>query len=220
MAPHVQWANGLASGLEPRYNGGPDNAFPVERLHRMDKRIRGKAFVVGDDVDTDQIIPAEFLSYNPADAGERKYFGMHALSGVPLAQSGLPDGGIRFVEEGKFTSEFAVVIGGKNFGCGSSREHAPLAIREAGVRVVVAEFYARIFYRNSINGGYLVPVETAERLVGRVNTDDDVEVDLEAERLIDHTTGESFALKPLGDVGPIVEAGGVFDYAKRSGMLK
>ena len=186
----------------------------------MDRQIRGKAFVVGDDIDTDQIIPAEFLSYNPADSDERKYFGMYALSGVPLAQSGLPDGGIRFVEEGRFTTEFAVVIGGRNFGCGSSREHAPLAIRQAGVQLVVAEFYARIFYRNSINGGYLVPVETAERLVGRIRTGDDVEVDLEAERLTDHTTGESFTLRSLGDVGPIVEAGGVFQYAKRSGMLK
>ncbi|MFW6155563.1 MAG: 3-isopropylmalate dehydratase [Planctomycetota bacterium] len=185
----------------------------------MDKRIRGKAFVVGDDVDTDQIIPAEFLTYNPADPDERTYFGMYALSGVPLAQSGLPDGGIRFVEEGRFTSEFAVVIAGKNFGCGSSREHAPLAIRAAGVQVVVAEFYARIFYRNSINGGYLVPVETPERLVDRINTDDDVEVDLDAERLFDRTTGESFALKPLGEIAPIVEAGGIFDYAKRGGML-
>ena len=186
----------------------------------MDKQVRGKAFVVGDDIDTDQIIPAEFLSYNPADPDERKYFGMHALSGVPLAQSGLPDGEIRFVAEGAFSSEFAVVIGGRNFGCGSSREHAPLAIRAAGVQVVVAEFYARIFYRNSINGGYLVPVETAERLVERINTGDDVEVDLDAERLFDHTTGESFALKPLGEIAPIIEAGGVFEYAKRSGMLE
>lgn len=185
----------------------------------METRIRGKAFVVGDDIDTDQIIPAEFLSYNPAIADERKYFGMYAFSGVPAAQAGLPDGGIRFVDEGEFASEFAVVIGGKNFGCGSSREHAPLAIREAGVKIVVAEFYARIFYRNSINGGYLVPVEAAERLIDRIRTGDDVEVDLDAAALTDHTTGDTFALKPLGEVAPIVEAGGVFEYAKRSGML-
>ena len=186
----------------------------------MDTRIRGKAFVVGDDIDTDQIIPAEFLSYNPAIAAERKYFGMYALSGVPMDQSGLPDGATRFVADGELTSEFAVVIGGRNFGCGSSREHAPLAIREAGVGIVVAEFYARIFYRNSINGGYLVPVETAERLVEQVRTGDDVEVDLDAGTLTDHTTGQTFALKPLGEVAPIVEAGGVFEYAKRSGMLE
>jgi len=186
----------------------------------METRIRGKAFVVGDDVDTDQIIPAEFLSYNPAIAEERKYFGMYALSGVPLSQSGLPDGETRFVAEGEFGAEFAVVIGGKNFGCGSSREHAPLAIREAGVQVVVAEFYARIFYRNSINGGYLVPVETAQRLVDQIRTGDDVEVDLDSSTLTDHTTGQTFTLKPLGEVAPIVEAGGVFEYAKRSGMLE
>jgi len=186
----------------------------------METRIRGKAFVVGDDVDTDQIIPAEFLSYNPAIPDERKYFGMYALSGIPSDRSGLPDGGTRFVAEGAFASRFAVVIGGRNFGCGSSREHAPLAIREAGVRVVVAEFYARIFYRNSINGGHLVPVETAERLIERIRTGDDVEVDLDAATLTDHSTGETFGLRPLGEVAPIVEAGGLFEYARRSGMLQ
>lgn len=186
----------------------------------MEKHIRGKAFVVGDDIDTDQIIPAEYLSYNPADPEERKYFGMYALVGVPLGQSGLPGGGKRFVEEGQFRSRYAIVIGGKNFGCGSSREHAPLAIREAGVHVVVAEFFARIFYRNSVNGGYLMPLECAERLVEKVRTGDDVEIDLEQSVLIDHTTGERHKLNPLGEVAPIVEAGGVFEYARKVGMLK
>ena len=123
----------------------------------MEKVITGKAFVLGDDLDTDQIIPAEYLSFNPADADERKYFGMYAMSGVPVAQSGLPHGNVRFVEEGQFKSAYTIVIGGKNFGCGSSREHAPLAIAEAGGKVVVAEFYARIFFRNCVNGGYVLP---------------------------------------------------------------
>ena len=119
------------------------------------KIIEGKAYVLGDDVDTDQIIPAEYLSFNPSDPAERKYFGMYAMAGVPVDQAGLPEGGQRFVAEGGFKSDYAIVIGGKNFGCGSSREHAPLAIAEAGVTAVVAEFYARIFFRNSVNGGYL-----------------------------------------------------------------
>lgn len=186
----------------------------------MQKQIRGKAFVLGDDIDTDQIIPAEYLMYNPADAAERKYFGMYALSGVPLAQSGLPQGNIRFVPEGQFKSEYAVIVGGKNFGCGSSREHAPLAIAEAGVHVVVAEAFARIFYRNSVNGGYLVPVESPTRLVGEVSTGDDVEIDLDRHSLTNHTTGKSYALAPLGEVAPIIETGGIFDYAKKTGMLK
>ena len=186
----------------------------------MEKTVRGKAFVIGDDIDTDQIIPAEYLSYNPAIAEERKFFGMYSLCGVPAAASGLPAGHKRFVEEGKFTSDYAVIIGGRNFGCGSSREHAPLSIAEAGVKVVVAEFYARIFYRNAINGGYLVPLESPARLIDEIATGDEVEVDLEHGKLTDHTTGKSYKLKPLGEVAPIVAAGGVFEFARRSGMLK
>jgi 3-isopropylmalate/(R)-2-methylmalate dehydratase small subunit len=184
------------------------------------QRIRGKAYVVGDDVDTDQIIPAEFLSYNPAMAEDRKYFGMYAMSGVPVAQSGLPKGHQRFVKEGQFSTDYAVILGGKNFGCGSSREHAPLAIRQAGVRAVVAEFYARIFYRNSINGGYLVPLETPRRLIDQISTGDDVEVDPNAATLIDHTTNQTFTLNPLGEVAPIIEAGGVFEYARKAKLIK
>jgi len=185
----------------------------------MQTQFTGKAFVLGNDIDTDQIIPAEYLSYNPADPEERKYFGMYACSGVPDAQSGLPEGGRRLVEEGKFTSDYAIVIGGKNFGCGSSREHAPLALAEAGVKVVVAEFYARIFFRNCVNGGYLLPCEAIGELLTGIKTDDEVEVDIEAGTIKNLSTGQSFELKPLGDVKPIIEAGGVFEYARQTGML-
>jgi 3-isopropylmalate/(R)-2-methylmalate dehydratase small subunit len=184
-----------------------------------EKVISGKAFVAGDNIDTDQIIPAEFLSYNPADPEERKYFGMHAMCGIPIAQAGLPQGNTPFVAEGQFASEFAVIIGGTNFGCGSSREHAPLAIAEAGCRVVIAESYARIFYRNSINGGYLVPFETATRLVDEISAGDEVQVDTEAGTLTNTTTGKSYTLQPLGDVGDIIRAGGVFEYARQSGII-
>lgn len=185
----------------------------------MDNIIRGRAYVLGDDIDTDQIIPAEYLAFNPADPEERKYFGMYAMAGVPRGQMGLPDGQVRFVPEGQFKSPYTIVIGGRNFGCGSSREHAPLAIAEAGARVVVAEFYARIFFRNCVNGGYLLPCESDARLVDEIRTGDDCSVDIEQGVLTDHTTGKTFSLKPLGDVKPIIEAGGVFAYARKSGML-
>lgn len=185
------------------------------------KRITGKAFVLGDDIDTDQIIPAEYLAYNPSDPEERKFFGMYANVGVPKGQSGLPDGNLRFVPEGAFHSEYKIIIGGKNFGCGSSREHAPLALAEAGVEIVVAEFYARIFFRNSVNGGYLLPMEAPVRLCdGAVETGDECEVDLEAATLTNLRTNKSYTLNPLGDVQPIVDAGGVFAYARQEGMLK
>ncbi len=185
----------------------------------MQQTIRGKAFVLGDDIDTDQIIPAEYLSYNPADPEERKYFGMYAMTGVPQGQSGLPDGNTRFVDEGKFNSQFTIIIGGRNFGCGSSREHAPLAIAEAGAKVVVAEFYARIFFRNCVNGGYIVPCESTQPLIEEISTGDDCEIDLATNTLTNHSTSKSYDLKSLGDVKPIIEAGGIFEYAKQSGML-
>lgn len=186
----------------------------------MESRITGKAYVLGDDIDTDQIIPAEFLSYNPSDPDERKYFGMYAMAGLPTEGAGLPEGGKPFVKEGEFKSEYDIVIGGKNFGCGSSREHAPLAIAEAGVKLVVAEFYARIFFRNCVNGGYLLPAESTTRLVEEISTGDQLDVDIQAHTLTNQTTGKTYELKPLGDVKPIIEAGGVFDYARQTGMLK
>ena len=186
----------------------------------MSTIITGKAFVLGDDVDTDQIIPAEYLSFNPSDSAERKYFGMYAMAGLPPAQAGLPHGNVRVVPEGQFKTEYRIVIGGKNFGCGSSREHAPLAIAEAGATVVVAEFYARIFYRNCVNGGYLLPCESIGRLVEEIRTGDVCDVDIEQGLLTNQTTGRTYRLKPLGDAKPIIDAGGVFEYAKRAGMMK
>lgn len=186
----------------------------------MEKLIHGKAFVLGDNIDTDQIIPAEHLSYNPADPKERKFFGKYALSGVPPVQSGLPAGNIPFVKDDAFESEFTIIVAGRNFGCGSSREHAPLAIFAAGVGVIIAESYARIFYRNSINGGYLVPLETPARLIDEIATGDELEVNLAKRRLADLTAGKNYALRSLGEVTEIIEAGGIFAYAKKAGMLK
>ena len=126
--------------------------------------IRGKCYVVGDDVDTDQIIPAQYLSYSLSVPEERKMYARYALTGVPEQGQGLPFGKIPFVREDSFVSDFKIVIGGKNFGCGSSREHASFCMREAGIEAVIAGFYSRIFFRNSVNGGYLIPFESMENL--------------------------------------------------------
>jgi 3-isopropylmalate/(R)-2-methylmalate dehydratase small subunit len=154
---------------------------------------------------------------------------MYANSGVPEGQRGLrkaaaagddTGGNIPFVRDNEFKSDFKIIVGGKNFGSGSSREHAPLALAEAGIECVIAEFYARIFFRNSINGGYLLPLESQERLVERINTGDELEVNLEARTLTNKTRNETYQLKPVGDVLPIIEAGGVFEFAKQAGVLK
>jgi len=186
----------------------------------MQDVITGRAYVLGDNIDTDQIIPAQFLSFDPSKPDERKYFGMYANSGVPEGQQGLPSGTVPFVKPEQFKSEYTVVIGGKNFGCGSSREHAPLALAEAGITAVIAEFYARIFFRNSVNGGYLIPFESVQRLVTEVRTGDEVEILLNEQKLVNKTTGKTYDLNPLGDVLPIIEAGGIFEYARKAGMLK
>ncbi len=188
----------------------------------MDAVIRGKVYVLGDNVDTDQIIPAHYLSLNPAIDEERRMFGRYALSGVPQGQAGLPGGKVPFVDqadESNTGSEYVIVLAGRNFGCGSSREHAPLALCEAGIRAVVAESYARIFYRNSVNGGYLVPFESSASPIDRFSTGDEVELNTKDNYLQNLASQTRFDLKPLGDVADIVEAGGVFEYARRVGML-
>jgi len=186
----------------------------------MKKLITGKAYVLGDNVDTDQIIPAQYLTYNPAIPEEYKQFGKYALSSVPPSQAGLPKGHVPFHTKDPFVSDYKIIVAGKNFGCGSSREHAPIALNAAGIEAVVAEFYARIFFRNAVNGGYLTPFECVRRLCDVVCTGDELELDVAAARLHNVTTKETYELKPLGEVAPILEAGGLFPYAKRVGMLK
>jgi 3-isopropylmalate/(R)-2-methylmalate dehydratase small subunit len=185
----------------------------------MEDTIRGKAYVLGDDIDTDQIIPAEHLVYSLTDPEEKKLYGKYALCGVPAEQAGLPQGNIPFVKNRKDTTEYRIIIGGKNFGCGSSREHAPFAIAQAGVHIVIAEFYARIFFRNSVNGGYLTPFESKERLVDQVKTGDELEVSLVDNIVRNITQDTTYELKPLGDILPILKAGDVFAYAKQENMM-
>ena len=169
---------------------------------KLENIIQGKAYVLGDNIDTDQIIPAEFLTLNPAIAEEYRQFGRHALAGVPPAQGGLPKGHVPFHKnETDLVSDYQIIVGGRNFGCGSSREHAPIALDAAGIKAVVAEFYARIFYRNAVSTG------------------DELRINLEACIMENLTTGEKYSLRPLGEVVPILEAGGVFPYARSKGML-
>ncbi len=186
----------------------------------MQKSIRGKAYVVGGDVDTDQIIPAKYLSYNPAIPSERKMFGRFALSGIPAGKHGLPSGTVPFVKDSAERSEYKILVAGKNFGCGSSREHASICLKEAGIEATVALFYSRIFFRNSVNGGYLIPFESKEDLSLKIRTGDDVEIDVEKQSLKNHTLGQTYELKPLGDILPIIEAANIFEYAKKMNMMK
>ncbi|KAK4718766.1 hypothetical protein R3W88_017104 [Solanum pinnatisectum] len=175
--------------------------------------FHGLCYVLGDNIDTDQIIPAEYLTLVPSNPDEYKKLGSYALCGLPSSYQ------TRFVEPGEFTSKYSIVIGGDNFGCGSSREHAPVALGAAGVLAVVAESYARIFFRNSVSTGEVYPLESEKRICEECKTGDVLTVEIGDSRLINHTTGKEYKLKPIGDAGPVIEAGGIFAYARKAGMI-
>ena len=113
---------------------------------------------------------------------------------MPPAQAGLPKGHVPFHTERRVrVADYKIIVAGKNFGCGSSREHAPIALDAAGIEAVVAEFYARIFFRNAVNGGYLIPFETPDRLCERICTGDELRLDVARRRPAqrDHRRGAS-----------------------------
>ena len=180
----------------------------------MQSVFTGPVYVVRDNIDTDQIIPAQYLNLVPTIPDEYEKLGGYALCGLP--ESLYP---VRFVREGRLDSEYPIIVGGKNFGCGSSREHAPIALGSAGCKIVLAESFARIFFRNSVATGELYPCEITERLCDVLKTGDGVTVDLDAGTATLDGTGKVYKFKPLGDVRPVVDAGGLFNYARQTGMI-
>ena len=178
----------------------------------MAKTITSKVFVVRDNIDTDQIIPAHYLTLVPTIAEEYEKLGSYALVGLPDDQ--YP---VKFVPEGAMKTPYQIIIAGRNFGCGSSREHAPIALGAAGVEAVVAESFARIFFRNSVATGELYPFDTDLRLCDIVKTGDEATLDFDHDTLT--VNGTTYQLKPLGDVRPVIDAGGLFNYARQSGMI-
>jgi len=174
--------------------------------------ISGPAYVVQNNIDTDQIIPAQYLTLVPTIPDEYEKLGSYALIGLP--DSLYPK---RYVEEGSTKSKYPIIIGGRNFGCGSSREHAPIALGAAGCEVVVAESFARIFFRNSIATGELYPYESTGPLSSEIKTGDYVEVDFDKDEI--RANGKTYPLKPLGEVKPVIDAGGIFAFARQSGLI-
>jgi 3-isopropylmalate/(R)-2-methylmalate dehydratase small subunit len=180
----------------------------------MQTVFSGPVYVVRDNIDTDQIISAQFLNLVPTIPEEYEKLGSHALAGLP--ESLYP---IRYVKEGQLDSDYPIIVAGKNFGCGSSREHAPIALGSAKGRIIIAESFARIFFRNSVATGELYPCEITERICDVLKTGDEVTVDLDAATVTVKNTGKVYHFKPLGDVRPVVDAGGLFNYARKSGMI-
>lgn len=178
----------------------------------MSHTVTSKVFVVKDNIDTDQIIPAQYLTLVPTIPEEYEKLGSYALIGLP--DDLYPT---KFVPEGETKTPYQIVIGGRNFGCGSSREHAPIALGAAGVQAIVSESFARIFFRNCVATGELYPYDSTERLCDVLKTGDEATLDFDNDTLTAH--GKTYKLKPLGEVRPVIDAGGLFNYARQSGMI-
>jgi len=159
----------------------------------MDNVLKGKAWRFGDDVDTDAIIPARYL--NTSDPDE---LAAHCMED---ADPGFP----------KKVSRGDIIVGGKNFGCGSSREHAPIAIKAAGVSGVIAGSYARIFYRNAFNMG--LPIFESPEAAAAIRTGDQVEIDPASGVIRNLTTGDAFTAEPYPPfMMELIEAGGLIPF--------
>lgn len=160
-----------------------------------------KIYKYGDNVDTDVIIPARYLN-----APDERSLASHCMEDIDPEFASTVEAG-------------DIVVGGSNFGCGSSREHAPLAIKACGVKCVIAKSFARIFYRNSINIGF--PIMECSEAVDEIAPGDSVSVDFQTGVIINKTTGKQFQAAPFPEfVNGIIDNGGLLRSLKARGVAK
>ena len=155
------------------------------RVHKFDSS----------NIDTDVIIPGQYLKiHDPNELAK------HAIEGID------PDFPKK-VSQGDF------MVCGNNFGCGSSREHAPIALAKVGIKAILAPSFARIFYRNSIDGGYLLPIEIERETLSKISDKDELEIFFPENKIVNVTRNESYRMVPFPSlVAEIVEAGGLINY--------
>jgi len=157
--------------------------------------IKGKVLKYGDNINTDEIIPARYL-----DTTDCKELAKHCMEGLDE----------NFLDKVK---DKKILIVGRNFGCGSSREHAPLALKEAGVRCIIAISFARIFFRNAINIG--LPIIECEEAVIRVEEGDEVQIDMVRGKIGNVSKGEYYFLRPFPSfLQQLINKGGLEGYVK------
>lgn len=157
--------------------------------------FQGRTWKFGNDVDTDAIIPARYL--NTSDPAE-------------LAKHCMEDADAEFPNKVKAGD---IIVAGKNFGCGSSREHAPIAIKAAGLSCVVAKSFARIFYRNAFNIG--LPIFECPEVIDEVSQGDQLSVDADTGKIVNLTTGKEYQAAPIPEfMRQIIDAGGLISYVK------
>ncbi len=148
-----------------------------------------------DNIDTDVILPGTYLKIH--DYAE---LATHAMEGLD------PDFHSK-VKEGDF------IVAGHNFGCGSSREHAPIALSHSGIKAVLALSFARIFYRNSVDGAFLLPIEIDEDTYKNISNTDELEIDINKNEIKNLTKNQTYSMKPFSElIGKIIEAGGLFKF--------
>ena len=158
--------------------------------------MKGRAWKFGNNIDTDLIIPARYL--NTSDPDE-------------LAKYAMQDADPEWVDK---MNKGDIIVAGDNFGCGSSREHAPLALKAAGVSAVIAKSFARIFYRNAINIG--LPILESPEAAEEIKEGHEVEIDLKAGQIKDLTSKKNYKAQPFPDfMQKIIDAGGLVKYLKK-----
>lgn len=161
----------------------------------MITKFRGRVHKYKENVDTDVIIPGKYLKeMDPLKLAQ------HALEGLDTEF-------VKKVKPGDF------IVAGRNFGCGSSREHAPIALRYSGIKAVLTPSFARIFYRNAIDGGHLIPIEITNETYLQIADGDEIEIDLEKHTVVNLTQETEYGIKPFPElVMKILEAGNIFKY--------
>ena len=148
-----------------------------------------------DNIDTDVILPGPYLKIH-----DHTELAKHAMEGI---DSDFP----KKVSKGDF------ILAGNNFGCGSSREHAPIALSHCGITAVLAPSFARIFYRNSVDGGYLLPLEIEKSTLEQISDKDTLQIDIEKNQINDLTNGKNFSISPFPPlIKKIIDSGGLMYY--------
>jgi 3-isopropylmalate/(R)-2-methylmalate dehydratase small subunit len=154
-------------------------------VHKYDK----------DSIDTDVILPGPYLKIHDHDELSK-----HAMEGIDNDFS-------KKVSKGDF------ILAGNNFGCGSSREHAPIALSHSGISAVLAPSFARIFYRNCVDGGYLLPLEIETSTLEQISDNDMLKIDIEKNQIHDITNGKNFSISPFPPlIKKIIDSGGLMYY--------
>ena len=154
-------------------------------VHKYDK----------DNIDTDVILPGPYLKIH-----DHAELAKHAMEGI---DRNFP----QKISQGDF------LLTGGNFGCGSSREHAPIALAATGIKAVLAPSFARIFYRNAVDGGYLLPIEIEKETVENITDKSVIELDIDSKTILDTQTGKIYTMKPFPPlIKRIIECGGILHY--------